>query len=151
MDEEEDEDIFLELCTCTHLPAIVHETCTWQAMEKLIAKYEKSTSEIREICNNLEATLIDIADSECTSQLHKGRNSPKKPSPRRWLWVKIDDPPGLCKLGGGDAYRIRPGGQTAQSLRDRKGGRRCPTLPQGDPCSTIGAMRLDFRVRHGNG
>ena len=29
--------------------------------------------------------------------------------------------------------------------------RRCPTLPQGLPCSTIGAERLNFRVRDGTG
>ena len=29
--------------------------------------------------------------------------------------------------------------------------RRCPTLPQGPPCSTIGAERLSFRVRNGTG
>lgn len=29
--------------------------------------------------------------------------------------------------------------------------RRCPTLPQGRPCSTIGAERLSFRVRNGTG
>ncbi len=29
--------------------------------------------------------------------------------------------------------------------------RRCPTLPQGLPCSTIGAERLSFRVRNGTG
>ena len=31
------------------------------------------------------------------------------------------------------------------------GVRRCPTLPQGPPCSTIGAERLSFRVRNGTG
>src|SRR5688572_11871622 len=31
------------------------------------------------------------------------------------------------------------------------GVRRCPTLPQGLPCSTIGAGRLSFRVRNGTG
>src|SRR6476659_3195177 len=29
--------------------------------------------------------------------------------------------------------------------------RRCPTLPQGPPCSTIGAERLSFRVRNVTG
>ena len=29
--------------------------------------------------------------------------------------------------------------------------RRCPTLPQGPPCSTIGAVRLSFRVRNVTG
>ncbi len=29
--------------------------------------------------------------------------------------------------------------------------RRCPTLPQGHPCSTIGAVRLSFRVRNVTG
>ena len=29
--------------------------------------------------------------------------------------------------------------------------RRCPTLPQGLPCSTIGAGGLNFRVRNGSG
>ncbi|EGJ78355.1 hypothetical protein STTU_5567 [Streptomyces sp. Tu6071] len=29
--------------------------------------------------------------------------------------------------------------------------RRRPTLPQGPPCSTIGALRLSFRVRNGTG
>ena len=29
--------------------------------------------------------------------------------------------------------------------------RRRPTLPQGYPCSTIGALRLNHRVRNGNG
>ena len=29
--------------------------------------------------------------------------------------------------------------------------RRCPTLPQGPPCSTIGAEQLSFRVRNGTG
>ena len=29
--------------------------------------------------------------------------------------------------------------------------RRCPTLPQGLPCSTIGAEELNFRVRDGTG
>ncbi len=29
--------------------------------------------------------------------------------------------------------------------------RRCPTLPQGLPCSTIGAEGLNFRVRNGTG
>ena len=32
-----------------------------------------------------------------------------------------------------------------------KGVRRCPTLPQGPPCSTIGAVRLSFRVRNVTG
>ena len=31
------------------------------------------------------------------------------------------------------------------------GVRRCPTLPQGLPCSTIGAERLSFRVRNVSG
>ena len=31
------------------------------------------------------------------------------------------------------------------------GVRRCPTLPQGPPCSTIGAERLSFRVRNVTG
>ena len=31
------------------------------------------------------------------------------------------------------------------------GGRRRPALPQGRPCSTIGAGRLNFRVRYGSG
>ena len=31
------------------------------------------------------------------------------------------------------------------------GGRRRPSLPQGRPCSTFGAGRLNFRVRHGSG
>lgn len=29
--------------------------------------------------------------------------------------------------------------------------RRCPTLPQGPPCSTIGAASLSFRVRNVSG
>ena len=29
--------------------------------------------------------------------------------------------------------------------------RRCPSLPHGPPCSTIGAERLNFRVRNGAG
>ena len=29
--------------------------------------------------------------------------------------------------------------------------RQRPTLPQGCPCSTIGAIKLNFRVRDGNG
>ena len=29
--------------------------------------------------------------------------------------------------------------------------RRCPTLPQGPPCSTIGAESLSFRVRNVTG
>ena len=33
----------------------------------------------------------------------------------------------------------------------RPGGRRRPALPQGRPCSTIGAGRLNFRVRYGSG
>ena len=33
----------------------------------------------------------------------------------------------------------------------RPGGRRRPSLPQGRPCSTIGAGRLNFRVRYGSG
>ena len=33
----------------------------------------------------------------------------------------------------------------------RPGGRRRPSLPQGRPCSTFGAGRLNFRVRHGSG
>ena len=33
----------------------------------------------------------------------------------------------------------------------RPGGRRRPTLPQGRPCSTLGAGRLNFRVRYGSG
>ena len=28
---------------------------------------------------------------------------------------------------------------------------RQPTLPQGHPCSTIGALKLNLRVRYGNG
>src|SRR5690606_13481774 len=32
-----------------------------------------------------------------------------------------------------------------------EGVRRCPTLPQGPPCSTIGAVRLSFRVRNVTG
>jgi hypothetical protein len=32
-----------------------------------------------------------------------------------------------------------------------KGVRRCPTLPQGPPCSTIGAESLSFRVRNVTG
>ncbi len=28
---------------------------------------------------------------------------------------------------------------------------KCPTLPQGPPCSTIGAVRLSFRVRNVTG
>ena len=32
-----------------------------------------------------------------------------------------------------------------------EGVRRCPTLPQGHPCSTIGAVRLSFRVRNVTG
>ena len=31
------------------------------------------------------------------------------------------------------------------------GVRRCPTLPQGPPCSTIGAESLSFRVRNVTG
>ena len=31
------------------------------------------------------------------------------------------------------------------------GVRRCPTLPQGPPCSTIGAVSLSFRVRNVSG
>ena len=34
---------------------------------------------------------------------------------------KKNDPLGLCKLGGGDAYRVRPGGQAAQSRKGPKG------------------------------
>ena len=33
----------------------------------------------------------------------------------------------------------------------RPGGRRRPSLPQGRPCSTLGAGRLNFRVRYGSG
>ena len=33
----------------------------------------------------------------------------------------------------------------------RPGGRRRPSLPQGRPCSTFGAGRLNFRVRYGSG
>ena len=33
----------------------------------------------------------------------------------------------------------------------RPGGRRRPALPQGRPCSTLGAGRLNFRVRYGSG
>src|SRR4051812_16203560 len=35
--------------------------------------------------------------------------------------------------------------------RSSKGVRRCPTLPQGHPCSTIGAESLSFRVRNVTG
>jgi hypothetical protein len=33
----------------------------------------------------------------------------------------------------------------------KRNGRQSPTLPQGLPCSTIGAKELNFRVRNGNG
>jgi hypothetical protein len=43
----------------------------------------------------------------------------------------------------------RPEGQAGS--RSRRGVRRCPTLPQGHPCSTIGAESLSFRVRNVTG
>ena len=45
------------------------------------------------------------------------------------------------------SYRASP----PPARATRPGGRRRPTLPQGRPCSTIGAGRLNFRVRYGSG
>jgi hypothetical protein len=51
-----------------------------------------------------------------------------------WLWVHF----GPATTG---VVRARGG----------MGVRRCPTLPHGPPCSTIGAVRLSFRVRNVSG
>ena len=44
-------------------------------------------------------------------------------------------------------YRASP----PRARATRPGGRRRPALPQGRPCSTLGAGRLNFRVRYGSG
>ena len=52
--------------------------------------------------------------------------------------------------GGGDEKSpvARPSGSRHGA---RMGVRRCPTLPHGPPCSTIGAVSLSFRVRNVSG
>src|SRR5690606_5769813 len=56
--------------------------------------------------------------------------------------------PSLRTASGADLTR---NGHPALGGHFTKEVRRCPTLPQGPPCSTIGAERLSFRVRNGTG
>jgi hypothetical protein len=54
-------------------------------------------------------------------------------------------------LGRESTRAARPGCGRGAALVLSEGVRRCPTLPQGLPCSTIGAEGLNFRVRDGTG
>ena len=56
--------------------------------------------------------------------------------------------------GGGAPQRSRGASQPSRQTKKepiRLVGWRRPTLPQGCPCSTIGACGLNFRVRYGTG
>ena len=59
------------------------------------------------------------------------------------------DPSG-CPASGQSRLLTR-NGHPALGGHFTKEVRRCPTLPQGPPCSTIGAVRLSFRVRNVTG
>ena len=68
-------------------------------------------------------------------------------------------------LGFRDEARVPPGGGAIAQISvpetpkprhpcevsGQRDGRRLPTLPPGGPGSTIGARKLNFRVRYGNG
>ena len=102
------------------------------------------------------------------------RRSPRRRSPRARKRGSVENKCRLCVWGGTtpDASRkqgmprankgclahTRDASRKGLTQRSRpRGGfftrvvRRCPTLPQGLPCSTIGAGRLSFRVRNGTG
>ena len=64
------------------------------------------------------------------------RESPRK---RKGSPLGSPSPRCLCSASPPRARATRPGG------------RRRPSLPQGRPCRTIGAGRLNFRVRYGSG
>ena len=70
---------------------------------------------------------------------------------RQW-WRHVSHPP-LPPARGGAGLPGKRGGNAGKPPDRWSGGfavmvvRRCPTLPQGPPCSTIGAVRLSFRVR----
>ena len=98
----------------------------------------------------------------------KGRRRPAKPAQEA---PNAKRPPAPSGPGGPSAFagsrnarkRKRgtlsgpppPGASSApprpKPRATRPGGRRRPSLPQGRPCSTLGAGRLNFRVRYGSG
>ena len=76
------------------------------------------------------------------SLLRRGA-SPLARALRSDLRLPCLDPPGLVALTRNGHPAL--GGHFTKEVR------RCPTLPQGPPCSTIGAERLSFRVRNVTG
>ncbi len=58
---------------------------------------------------------------------------------------------GAGRRGGGARCVLTRRGHPAMGGLFTEEVRRCPTLPQGPPCSTIGAERLSFRVRNVTG
>ena len=102
-------------------------------------------------------------DVACTASRHRGCE-PGGPEREKAAWPPRG-PGGPSALAGPrEAPQTKEGGPLGSpsprcSVRasppparaTRPGGRRRPSLPQGRPCSTLGAGRLNFRVRYGSG
>ena len=92
-----------------------------------------------------------VPRAACT-RTRKGRPPPRGPA----AFLLRENAGGARKRKGGTPSGPppprRPVRASPPSARaTRPGGRRRPSLPQGRPCSTFGAGRLNFRVRHGSG
>ena len=90
----------------------------------------------------------------CRERLAPEREKAARPrgGRRPFFFAKTREAPANEKGGPPRVPPRRPVRASPPSARaTRPGGRRRPSLPQGRPCSTFGAGRLNFRVRHGSG
>ena len=92
-----------------------------------------------------------VPRAACT-RTRKGRPPPRGPAA---FLLREDAGAPANERGGTPSGPPLPGALFAhprpKPCATRPGGRRRPSLPQGRPCSTFGAGRLNFRVRHGSG
>ena len=128
----------------------------------LLGMWTKTPANSRRPSSRLLAWRPSAALETAPAGLRSSTTSPKGDSPRGLQGFLVISQGTLRPNDGWDRINTRPirvggrpnkknPGQWQALTRAEKISRRRPTLPHGCPCSTIGAVELNFRVRDGNG
>ena len=102
---------------------------------------------------SLDIELIRAAEQDRSAEQRPGSVEPRAPVGQRTARVADTgmDRKGHRAGGAGNAKKPQPPSLSSGAEASSIFVRRRPTLPQGPPCSTIGAERLSFRVRNVTG